>query len=356
MTNLNNTTARRATGTTLGLAEEVRDAFERKAVLAGWLAGGVQTLGVLIEPTVIMAHFQCDDGGILEGQVCKRTNGDLVFVEGSVSRLWPYQQSLLMETQVEAEEKPQHAVEEKPKAINSLFASHERLLRLLGEKRVIDGYTLSHGYVRGHVEDLAPGGKVCLLVGKETKHFVGRVMYTINCGVCFFEEPSEEGVAPNYIPTIDRKAVRYDASKHHYVESLGVWVEEQTAQKAEFEGGVSCTYSKNFFEEVGDLEGRLKKIVKQLDPNIVIKDDDDTKTNAVRIIRKDGSCTVAFDTIYAARITDLLLTVLETVATIVQAVRVVTGAASVFGFGDSLKKKLNKKKDAVKLRQEQLDR
>ena len=236
-----------------------------------------------------------------------------------------------------------------------LFASREQLLVLLEEKRVVYGHTCNHGYVRGHVEDLAPGGKVILITPEGDGRFVGRIMYTTNCGPSFFEEPSEKGAVPGYIPTIERMAVRYDPTCHHYVESLGVWVEEQTVQKAVFEEGVSFAYSKKFFDEVGDLEGRVKKIVKQLDPSAVIKDGDDTKTKAVKIVRADGSYTVAFDAIYAARVADLLLTVLETVATIVQAVRVVTGAASVFGFGDSLKRKFSAKKDAIKLRQEQLD-
>ena len=235
-----------------------------------------------------------------------------------------------------------------------LFASREQLLVLLEEKRVVYGHACNHGYVRGHVEDLAPGGKVILITLGGGERFVGRIMYTTNCGPTFFEEPSE-GAVPGYIPTIERMAVRYDPTCHHYVESLGVWVEEQTVQKAVFEEGVSFAYSKKFFDEVGDLEGRVKKIVKQLDPSAVIKDGDDTKTKAVKIVRADGSYTVSFDAVYAARVADLLLTVLETVATVVQAVRVVTGAASVFGFGDSLKRKLSKKKEAIKLRQEQLD-
>lgn len=238
---------------------------------------------------------------------------------------------------------------------NSLFATREQLLTLLGEKRLVDGHTCNHGYVRGYVEDLAPHGKVILITPEGDGRFVGRIMYTINRGVCFFEEPSEKGTAPNHVPTIERMAVRYDPTCHHYVESLGVWVAQQTAQKAEFVEGVTFTYSKKFFEEGGDPESRLKKIVMQIDPSAVIKDGDDPKTKVMKVIRDDGSYTVSFDAVYAGRVADLLLTVLETVATVVQAVRVVTGAASVFGFGESLKQKFNKKKDAIKLRQEQLD-
>ena len=236
-----------------------------------------------------------------------------------------------------------------------LFASREQLLTLLEEKRVVCGHTCNHGYVRGHAEDLAPGGKVIIITPEGDRRFVGRIMYTTNCGPTFFEEPSEKGAVPGYIPTIERMVVRYDPTKHHYVSGLGVWVEEQTVQKAVFEEGVSFAYSKKFFEEVGDLEGRMKKIVKQLDPSAVIKDGNDPKTKVMKVIRDDGSYTVSFDAVYAGRVADLLLTVLETVATVVQAVRVVTGAASVFGFGESLKQKFNKKKDAIKLRQEQLD-